>query len=163
MGDCFHNYPSTDYDFYFKNTMQVDNTKTITDGAIMPVYLGFGNHDYDMRHAPREMSNRLFKAKYSTELYSVVDYKELKFINLNNFLGSTQDNTASDFNPNKGLSGEEQPNWFEGHLKHKPTFIFVPYPVVTNVAAKVGDYGLQRLLKKCQESIQLVVLGHLHK
>ena len=32
IGDYFHNYPSTDYDFYFKNTTRLDNAKAITDG-----------------------------------------------------------------------------------------------------------------------------------
>jgi hypothetical protein len=100
IGDYFHNYPSTDYDFYFKNTTRLDNAKAITDGFKMPVHLGFGNHDYDVRHVPREMSNRLFKAKFNADPYSVLDYKGYKFIHLNNFLGSTQDHTAPDFNPN---------------------------------------------------------------
>src|SRR5438270_185390 len=26
-GDCFHNYPSADYDFYFKNKTRIDFTK----------------------------------------------------------------------------------------------------------------------------------------
>src|SRR5580658_8523526 len=75
IGDYFHNYPSTDYDFYFKNTTRLDNAKTITDGFHMPVHLGFGNHDYDVRRVPREMSHRLFKAKFSAEPYSFLDYK----------------------------------------------------------------------------------------
>ena len=37
IGDYFHNYPSTDYDFYFKNTTRLDNAKAITDGFKMPV------------------------------------------------------------------------------------------------------------------------------
>src|ERR1700743_3856254 len=49
IGDYFHNYPSTDYDFYFKNTTRLDNAKAITDGFKAPVHLGFGNHDYDVR------------------------------------------------------------------------------------------------------------------
>ncbi|WP_353072506.1 metallophosphoesterase [Tunturiibacter gelidoferens] len=53
IGDYFHNYPSTDYDFYFKNNTRLDNAKTITDGFKMPVHLGFGNHDYDVRRVSR--------------------------------------------------------------------------------------------------------------
>jgi len=67
IGDYFHNYPSTDYDFYFKNTTRLDNAKAITDGFRMPVHLGFGNHDYDVRHVSRDMSNRLFKAKFNAD------------------------------------------------------------------------------------------------
>ncbi len=130
IGDYFHNYPSTDYDFYFKNTTRLDNAKAITDGFKMPVHLGFGNHDYDVHHVPREMSHRLFKAKFNAEPYSVVDYKGYKFIHLNNFLGSTQDRTASDFNPGIGSLGEEQLHWFEAQLQQrKPTFVFIHYPL----------------------------------
>ena len=107
IGDYFHNYPSTDYDFYFKNTTRLDNAKAITDGFHMPVHLGFGNHDYDVRRVPRDMSHRLFAAKFKTEPYSSLDYKGWKFIHVNNFLGSTQDHTAADFNPGIGSIGED--------------------------------------------------------
>jgi 3',5'-cyclic-AMP phosphodiesterase len=164
IGDYFHNYPSTDYDFYFKNTTRLDNAKAISDGFKAPVHLGFGNHDYDVRHIPREMSHRLFKAKFNAEPYSVLDYKGYKFIHLNNFLGSTQDHASSDFNPNIGSLGEEQLQWFEAQLQqHKPTFVFIHYPLIQDQAAEFGDYGLQPLLRKYKGTIQLVVSGHMHK
>jgi hypothetical protein len=164
IGDYFHNYPSTDYDFYFKNTTRLDNAKAITDGFHMPVHLGFGNHDYDVHHVPREMSNRLFKAKFNAEPYSVLDYKGWKFVHLNNFLGSTQERGASDFNPGIGSLGEEQLHWFEAQLQQgKPTFVFVHYPLLQIVATEFSDYGLHPLLRKHQDNIQLVVTGHVHK
>jgi Calcineurin-like phosphoesterase len=164
IGDYFHNYPSTDYDFYFKNTTRLDNAKAITDGFKMPVHLGFGNHDYDVRHVPREMSHRLFKAKFNAEPYSVVDYKGYKFIHLNNFLGSTQDRNSADFNPGIGSLGEEQLHWFEAQLqRHKPTFVFIHYPLIQNRPTEFADYGLHPLLKKFQSNIQLVISGHVHK
>lgn len=164
IGDYFHNYPSTDYDFYFKNTTRLDNAKAISDGFKMPVHLGFGNHDYDVRHVSREMSHRLFKAKFDADPYSVLDYKDYKFIHLNNFLGSTQDRTAADFNPNIGSLGEEQLQWFEAQLaQRKPTFVFIHYPLIQDRATEFNDYGLQPLLRKYQDNIQLVVSGHLHK
>jgi len=164
IGDYFHNYPSTDYDFYFKNPTRLDNAKAITDGFHMPVHLGFGNHDYDVRHVSREMSNRLFKAKFNADPYSVLDYKGYKFIHLNNFLGSTQDHTSPDFNPNIGSLGEEQLHWFEAQLQqHKPTFVFIHYPLIQDVPTEFSDYGLHPLLRKYKDNIQLVVSGHLHK
>jgi hypothetical protein len=164
IGDYFHNYPSPDYDFYFKNTTRLDNAKAISDGFKAPVHLGFGNHDYDVRHIPREMSHRLFKAKFNAEPYSVLDYKGYKFIHLNNFLGSTQDHASSNFNPNIGSLGEEQLQWFEAHLQqHQPTFVFIHYPLIQDQAAEFGDYGLQPLLRKYKDTIQLVVSGHMHK
>jgi hypothetical protein len=164
IGDYFHNYPFTDYDFYFKNETRLDNAKAITDGFHMPVHLGFGNHDYDVHRVPREMSHRLFKAKFNAEPYSVLDYKGYKFIHLNNFLGSTQDRSASDFNPSIGSLGEEQLHWFEAQLQqHKPTFVFIHYPLMMTVPAEFSDYGLQPLLRKYKDNILLVVSGHVHK
>jgi hypothetical protein len=164
VGDYFHNYPSTDYDFYFKNTTRLDNAKVITDGFKMPVHIGFGNHDYDVRHVPREMSHRLFEAKFDTKPYTALDYKGFKFIHLNNFLGSTQDNKSPDFNPNIGSLGEEQLHWFEAQLaQHKPTFVFIHYPLIQDVATEFSDYGLLPLLRRYQDTIQLVVSGHMHK
>lgn len=164
IGDYFHNYPSTDYDFYFQNTTRLDNAKAISDGFKMPVHLGFGNHDYDVRHVSREMSHRLFKAKFNAEPYSVLDFKGYKFIHLNNFLGSTQDRTATDFNPNIGSLGEEQLQWFEAQLQQRrPTFVFVHYPLLEIRPTEVADYGLHPLLRAHQDTIQLVVSGHLHK
>lgn len=164
IGDCFHNYPSTDYDFYFKNTTRIDNMKAILDGFKMPAHIGFGNHDYDVRRLPREMSHRLFKAKLNTQPYSALDYKGYKFIHLNNFLGSTQDKAAQDFNPGTGSLGEEQLHWFEAQLQqHKPTFVFLHYPLLSVAPTEFGDYGLHPLLKKYAGNIQLVASGHLHR
>ena len=164
IGDYFHNYPSTDYDFYFKNTTRLDNAKAITDAFKVPVHLGFGNHDYDVRHVSREMSNRLFKAKFNTEPYSALDDKGYRFIHLNNFLGSTQDHAAPDFNPNIGSLGEEQLHWFEAQLQQrKPTFVFIHYPLIQDVPTEFSDYGLHPLLRKYKDNIQLVVSGHMHK
>ena len=164
IGDFFHNYPSTDYDFYFKNTTRLDNAKAISDGFKMPVHLGFGNHDYDVKHVPRELSHRLFEAKFNAKPYSALDYKGYKFIHLNNFLGSTQDNTASDFDPRIGSLGQEQLNWLEAQLQQrKPTFVFIHYPLPANKPTEFADYGLHPLLMKYQDTIQLVVSGHVHK
>src|SRR6201747_92880 len=164
IGDYFHNYPSTDYDFYFKNTTRLDNAKILTDGFKMPVHLGFGNHDYDVRRVPREMSHRLFEAKFNTKPYSALDYKGYKFIHLNNFLGATQDHMSPDFNPGIGSLGEGQLQWLEVQLQqHKPSFVFIHYPLLQDKATEFADYGLHPLLRKYQDTIQLVVSGHEHK
>jgi hypothetical protein len=110
------------------------------------------------------MSHRLFKAKFNAEPYSVVDYKGYKFIHLNNFLGSTQDRNSADFNPGIGSLGEEQLHWFEAQLQqHKPTFVFIHYPLIQDRPVEFADYGLHPLLKKYQSNIQLVISGHVHK
>lgn len=164
LGDYFHNYPSTDYEFYFKHRTRLDNAKAITDGFRMPVHIGFGNHDYDVKRVPRAMSHRLFKAKFNTDPYWSLDYKGVRFVHLNNFLGSTQDNKSADFNPGTGSLGEEQLQWFEAQLaERKPTFVFVHYPLLSIQATEVRDFGLHPLLRKYQDTIQLAVTGHLHK
>ncbi len=164
IGDFFHNYPSTDYDFYFAHTTRLDNAKAIADGFRMPVHLGFGNHDYDVHRVPREMSHRLFKAKFNAQPYSALDYKGCRFIHLNNFLGATQDNTASDFNPAVGSLGEEQLHWLETQLAdRRPTFVFIHYPLLQVMPTEFADYGLHPLVRKHADTIQLVVSGHLHK
>jgi hypothetical protein len=164
LGDFFHNYPSTDYDFYFKNTTRLDNAKAIIDGFRMPVHIGFGNHDYDVHRVPREMSHRLFKAKFNTSPYRSLDYKGCRFVHLNNFLGSTQDNKSPEFNPGVGSLGEEQLHWFEAQLaERQPTFVFVHYPLLSIRDMEFGDYGLHPLLRKYQDTIRLVVTGHVHK
>lgn len=164
IGDYFHNYPSTDYDFYFKNVTRLDHAKTITDGFKMPVHLGFGNHDYDVKNIAREMSHRLFAAKFNAQPYSVLDYKGCKFVHLNNFLGSTQDHASPQFNPAIGSLGEEQLQWFEAQLRqHRPTFVFLHFPLIQIDDAEFADFGLLPLLRKYRETIQFVVSGHVHK
>lgn len=164
LGDFFHNYPSTDYDFYFRNTTRLDNAKAIIDGFQMPVHPGFGNHDYDVRHVDRALSNRLFKAKFQADPYSALDYKDFKFVHVNNFLGSTQDRTDTNFNPNIGSLGQEQLHWLEAQLaQRKPTFVFVHFPLVAIVPSEFQDFGLHSLLRKYQDNIQLVATGHLHR
>lgn len=164
IGDYFHNYPSTDYDFYFSNNTRLDNAKSITDNFHMPVHLGFGNHDYDVRRVPREVSHKLFAAKFQAKPFSALDYKGCRFVHLNNFLGSTQDRTASNFNPVVGSLGEEQLHWFEAQLAdRKPTFVFIHYPLLSVVPTEFADYGLHPLLRRHADIIQLVVSGHVHR
>ena len=94
----------------------------------------------------------------------VLDYKGCKFVHLNNFLGSTQDNKAANFNPNSGTLGEEQLQWLEAQLsQHKPTFVFVHYPLI---AVDASSSAITDCIHSCvniTETIKLVVSGHLHK
>ncbi|HLK69957.1 MAG TPA: metallophosphoesterase [Bryobacteraceae bacterium] len=61
IGDYFHDYPSRDIDFYFKNETRIDKAKALTDAFRMPVHVGFGNHDYSARGISRESSHELFR------------------------------------------------------------------------------------------------------
>jgi len=164
VGDCFHNYPSADYDFYFKNKTRIDLSKEMFDGFNAPVHLGFGNHDYDVPRVSREMSHRLFAEKLKAKPYSSVDYKGFRFVHLNNFMGSTWDKSSPAFNKGMGSLGEEQLNWFEGLLEdRKPTVVFIHYPLWIVQGTEVSDYGLHPLLRKHRETIQVVIAGHWHK
>jgi len=92
-----------------------------------------------------------FKAKFNTSPYWALDYKGCRFVHLNNFLGSTQDNKAVEFNPSLGSLGEEQLHWFEAQLaERKPTFVFVHYPLLSIKDVEFRDYGLHTLLRKYQ-------------
>jgi len=164
VGDYFHNYPSLDYDFYFKNTTRLDNAKAITDGFRMPVQVGLGNHDYGVPGVSREMSHRLFEAKFHIKPYYALEHKGHKFIDLNNFLGTTWGPASTMVDRTTGSLGEEQLNWFEAQLEEgKPSFVFIHYPLWLVVPKEVADYGLHPLIRKHKETIQLVVSGHWHK
>ncbi len=163
-GDFFHDYPSTDYDFYYKNRTRIDNAKDLIDGFKMPVHVALGNHDYDVPKVSREMSHRLHKEKLKIDPYYSVTHKGYKFIVLNNFLGATWDQTHKDYQKSVGSYGETQLNWLEAELKQKmPTFIFQHYPLYNMKEVEIADYGILPLLKKHKDTIQIFFSGHWHR
>jgi UDP-2,3-diacylglucosamine pyrophosphatase LpxH len=164
VGDYFHDYPSVDYDFYFKNRTRMDNAKTLTDSFHAPVHVGFGNHDYAVPKVSREMTHELFQAKLNLKPYYSVEHRGYKFVHLNNFLGNTWNPAHAQYNRSAGSLGETQLNWFESQLsERKPTFIFIHYPLIEVRGTEERDYGILSLLKRYKENIQLVVSGHKHK
>ncbi len=164
VGDYFHNYPSTDIDFYFQNETRLDLAKKITDKFRMPVHVGFGNHDYDVPRFSREASHELFRRKFNLKPYYSIEHKGWKFVHLNNFLGATWTPGDPAFNKQLGSLGEEQLNWFEAELRErKPTFVFVHFPLTIVKPAERADYGLHSLVKRYRENIQLIVSGHWHR
>lgn len=164
VGDYFHNYPSTDLDFYFQHQTRIDRAKALTDAFRMPVHVGFGNHDYSVKNVPREVSHELFRRKLGLAPYYSVEHRGWKFIHLNNFLGDTQNKTHAVFNPAVGSLGEEQLNWFEAELaQRRPSFVLIHYPLVIVKENEVKDYGVHTLIKRHRDSIQRVVSGHWHK
>ncbi len=163
-GDCFHNYPSADYSFYQENKTRIDIFKESVGGFHAPVHLNWGNHDYDVPRVSREMSHRLFREKLMSEPYSVVDDRGFRFIHLNNFLGSTWDSNSKDFNKAFGSLGETQLQWAEAQLAaRKPTVVFIHYPLWIVQPTEIADFGLHPLLRKYQDSVQVVISGHWHK
>ncbi len=164
VGDYFHDYPSSDVDFYFQNQTRLDAAKAITDKFKMPCHAGFGNHDYDVPRIPRETSHELFRRKFGLQPYYSVEHRGWKFIHLNNFLGATWKAGDPKFRKESGSLGEEQLNWLEAELQqHKPTFAFVHFPLYLIEPTERAGYGLHPLLKKYRDTVQLVVSGHWHK
>jgi UDP-2,3-diacylglucosamine pyrophosphatase LpxH len=164
VGDYFHDYPSPEYGFYFKNRTRLDIAKEITDGFHMPVYVGFGNHDYDVPRVSRQVSHELFAAKFHLKPYYAVEHKGWKFVHLNNALGDTWKPGSAVYDLDTGSFGEEQLNWLEAQLREdKPTFVFTHFPLWKCAPAEILDYGLHPLLRKYKETVQLVVTGHWHK
>lgn len=164
VGDYFHNYPSPDVDFYFQHDTRIDKAKAITDGFQMPVHVGFGNHDYWVQGMTREHSHELFRRKLGLQPYYSVEYKGWKFVHLNNFLGDTWNKGHARFDMKTGSLGEEQLNWFEAELRqHKPTFVFIHYPLSIVMPEEVKDYGVHGLIKRYRDTIQRVVSGHWHR
>jgi hypothetical protein len=164
IGDYFHDYPSDDIDFYFKNLTRIDRAKAITDGFEMPVHVGFGNHDYAVQRVSRAASHELFRRKLGLSPYYAVEHRGFKFLHLNNFLGDTWAKGHADFNPAAGSLGEEQLNWLDAQLdERKPTFVFVHFPLYIVKPKEIRDYGLHALLKRHRDTVQLVVSGHWHR
>ncbi len=164
VGDYFHDYPSPDLEFYFKNTTRIDHAKALTDGFRMPVHVGFGNHDYAVPQVSREMSHELFRRKLGAEPYYAVDHRGWKFIHLNNFLGHTWQVGHAGYRKQQGSLGEEQLNWLEAQLaERRPTLIFIHYPLSLIAPTEVADLGLHSLLKRHASTVQRVVSGHWHR
>ncbi len=164
VGDYFHDYPSKDLDFYFKNKTRIDHAKEITDAFRMPVHVGFGNHDYAVPAIPRETSHELFRRKLGVKPYYSVDHNGWKFVHLNNFLGSTWQTGHEGFNKKQGSLGTAQLEWFEAELaQRKPTFVFVHFPLQLIVPTERADFGLHPILLKHRETVQRVISGHWHK
>jgi hypothetical protein len=139
----------------------LDIAKKITDDFRMPVHVGFGNHDYGVPRVSREVSHELFRRKFNVKPYYSVEHKGFKFVHLNNFLGNTWTPGHAAFKKDTGSLGEEQLNWFEGEMReHKPTFVFVHYPLTIVQPMERADYGLHPMVKKYRENIQFIVSGH---
>ena len=164
VGDDFHDYPSTDLDFYFTHTTRIDRAKAVTDGFRMPVHVGFGNHDYAVPQVSRQASHELFRRKLGVKPYYAVDHRGWKFIHLNSFLGRTWDASHASFNRKLGSLGEEQLSWLDAQLsERKPTFVFVHYPLSVIEPVEVSDLGFHALLKRHASTVQRVISGHWHR
>lgn len=164
-GDYVHDFPSPDYDFYFKNVTRLDHAKRITDGFRMKVYAGFGNHDYFVPQHDREFAHRLYAQKFGLKPYYAVDHKDCRFIMLNNFLGESWNASNKEaFNKRLGTLGGVQLQWLEAQLaERKQTFVFVHFPASIIVPTEYRDFGLHSLLKKYADSIHFVTAGHWHR
>jgi UDP-2,3-diacylglucosamine pyrophosphatase LpxH len=164
VGDYFHDYPSTDIDFFFQHTTRIDLAKQLTDQFRVPVHVGFGNHDYAVPKVSRDATHELFRRKLSLKPYYSIEHRGWKFIHLNNFVGDTWQAGHERYNKAQGSLGEEQLNWLEAELiQHKPTFVFIHFPLSLVLPTERADYGLHPLLKTHRDTIQRVISGHWHR
>lgn len=164
VGDYFHDYPSTDLDFFFSHTTRVDHAKALVDGFRMPVHIGFGNHDYAVPRVSREVSHELFRRKLGVEPYYAVNHRGIRFIHVNNCLGATWDPASTRYDKKLGSLGEIQLAWLDAQLTDRvPTFVFVHFPLKSMVEREVADLGLPTLLRKHADTVRCVFSGHLHR
>jgi len=163
-GDIVHNYPSTEWDFYFENRTRFDIAAEILDGFEMPVYILPGNHDYDIGNIPREFTQNLFREKFGLEkTYYEIERYGFKFIMLDNFLGSTGDAESPDSKGELGSLGEEQLMWLKERLAEgKPSFVMNHNPLLVMKLDDVGDEGLKSVLEDNLDVLQLSLAGHTH-
>ncbi len=163
-GDITHNYPSADPSFYEQNRTRIDILADVLKEFRMPVYPGFGNHDYDVPAVSREFTHELFKDRLDLDTYYSVDHLGWKFVMLNNFLGETWNPNSPEFNTAFGSLGEEQLNWLEGELQQgMPTFLFMHYMLPLVTPREVSDLGLSRLVRDYKDTIRLFIVGHTHR
>jgi predicted MPP superfamily phosphohydrolase len=164
VGDYFHDYPSTDIDFFFQHRTRIDEAKALTAGFHAPVHVGFGNHDYAVPQVSRDATHELFRRKLSLAPYYSIEHRGWKFVHLNNFVGDTWQAGHSRFDKGIGSLGEAQLNWLEAELRqHKPTFVFVHYPLTIVSPTERADYGLHAILKAHKDTVQRVISGHWHR
>jgi len=162
-GDVVHNYPSTDWDYYFENRTRWDIAKDLLDGFEAPVHIGLGNHDYDLDRVPRDFTHELFQEKFGIEPYYAVEHRGVAFLHVNNFLGETCNPDSAAYNPETGSLGAEQLDWLEAELaRGRPTFVFLHFPLVNMEKAEVGGRDLTGLLKAHRDTVQRVISGHWH-
>lgn len=172
-GDIVHNYPTVelgydvpeDMDFYQSTRTRFDIAAEILNGFDMPVFVGWGNHDYDVGAVERSFSEALFLAKFDAPPWYAVDHRGLRFIHLNNFQGATQTPGDPLFDPGIGSFGEAQLNWFDAQFADGlPVVVFVHYapglPIIQR--AEVADLDLYVLLSKHTDQILHVISGHTH-
>lgn len=172
-GDVVHNYPTVElgYDrpedmaFYERTRTRFDIAAEILNGFEMPVFVGWGNHDYDVGKVDRAFSEELFLAKFNAPPYYAVDHRGVRFIHLNNFRGATQTPGNPLFDPGIGSFGETQLAWFDAQFEAGlPIVVFVHYapglPIIQR--SEVADLDLYTLLTKHAEQILHVISGHTH-
>ncbi len=162
-GDVVHNYPSSDWDFLMDTRTRFDIASDLIDGFDIPVYIGFGNHDYDIRNVTRDFTHKLYKEKFGVDPYYYVDHKGYRFIHINNFLGDTWNPESELYDTDFGSLGADQLEWLENLLKEgKPTFLFLHYMLPLIQEDEFGDSDLKDLIKQYGDTIEFVFSGHTH-
>ncbi len=165
-GDFIHNYPSSQYEFFFTHMTRWDVAKNIVDGFRMPVYPGLGNHDYDVPDVPRELTHRIFKDKIGKDPYYAVRLAGWKVLMLDNMLGVTWDTTSPRYDSDQGSFGKEQLAWLDHDLAEGVPSILVFHFGLFLIAKHETDDpampDLFALLEKHKATVKLVLGGHTH-
>ena len=169
VGDVIHDYASRDYDYYFvqENRPAIDIAVETINGFDMPVYIGLGNHDYDVPHFSREDTHRLFKEKMGIEPYYFWDHQGWRFVHLNSQLGPTWDEQSDQYNRGLGSLGRTQLAWLDEVLQDGlPSFVFVHHHAFSFLAKedREGPFeGLDDVLERHSDTVRLTISGHLHR
>jgi hypothetical protein len=165
-GDIIHDYASTDLAFYDNHQTVFDLAHNLFAGFNAPVYLGFGNHDYDATQIPRTSTEQLFKAKLGVPApYYAVDYKGWRFLHLNCFQGYTQDPTNPQYSQQNeyGSFGRTQLEWMDSELAAGlPTVLIFHIPLPFLQVNEFPDVDFFKVLDAHVANVKEIIAGHWH-
>ncbi|MCB9779341.1 MAG: metallophosphoesterase [Alphaproteobacteria bacterium] len=183
LGDVMHApYWSSELSWYQDHDTVFSRTQEILGELQPPLYLAWGNHDYDVDcgHAPevvktqsdhsiavdRELSNTLFDAFFAQPPYQVVDHGGWRFILGNGMLGPTWDALGDGCATGLSSYGAEQLAWIDGLLSDgKPTFFMTHHPIYsTKIDEQPGDGNpdLGTVLAR-HDNVEMMMAGHTHR
>ena len=163
-GDIIHDYGSNERPFYDQNRTVFDIAHELFSGFQMPVYLGFGNHDYSVPQISFAMTEELFKTKLGVPApYYAVDYKGWRFLHLNCFKGATQDPTSPMASREYGSFGRTQLDWMDTELSDGlPAVLIFHIPLPFIQMNEFPDIDFFKVLDKHVKDVKMIVAGHWH-
>jgi 3',5'-cyclic AMP phosphodiesterase CpdA len=168
-GDVMHNpYYSFDPNWYATTESAWTIAPQILGRLKMPVYMAFGNHDYDTgcdanQHVSREMTNQLIQDHYNVAPYYSVDHKGWRFLLGNSQLGPTWDQTNAACNTDFGSYGATQLAWVDQQLSDGlPTMFVSHFPLVSTTMTDEGGTNIAQI-EAAHPNLVLHIAGHEHR